>query len=87
MNDMLNYVKIEEFKHLIITKLKDMGFKEYLEVATEDDITSIMLLSNELLHHMRQKENDEVRIELLVTYIVGLWARLIIVHGEDVNSL
>lgn len=87
MSEMLNYMKVEEFKHLLITKLRDIGMKEYLDMATEQDITNIMLLANELLYHMNQKEDDGVRIELLVTYIVGLWARLLILHGEKPGDL
>lgn len=86
-NDMLNYMKIEEFKRLLVTKLRSIGLQKYLDVATEDDLTKIMILTNELLQHMQNKEDKDTQIELLVTYIVGLWARLIIFHGDDVNEL
>jgi hypothetical protein len=87
MSEMLNYVKVEEFRHLLVTKLKDMGLKQYLDVATDQDITNIMILANELLQYMREKEDKDMQIELLITYIVGLWARLLILHGDNIQEL
>jgi hypothetical protein len=87
MSEMLNYVKVEEFRHLLVTKLKDMGLKQYLDVATDQDITNIMILANELLQYMREKEDKDMQIELLITYIVGLWARLLILHGDNIKEL
>ena len=87
MSEMLNYVKVEEFRHLLVTKLKDMGLKHYLDVATDQDITNLMILANELLQYMREKDDKDTQIELLITYIVGLWARLLILHGDNIQEL
>lgn len=87
MDEMKNYMRIEEFKHLLITKLHTMGLKDYLDASNDADIHNIMVLCNQLLKYMHEKQDDEEKIELLVTYIVGLWARLIIYHGDDPNEL
>lgn len=87
MSDMSNYVKVEEFRHLIMAKLKAMGYKKYLDVSTEADIDGIMILCNTMLQYMRAKEDKDEQIELLVTYIIGLWARLLIIHGDKIDEL
>ena len=87
MSEMSDYIKIEEFKHLLVTKLHGIGLQKYLDVATDDDIHNIMVLTNMLLKFMSDKEDKDIRIEALITYIVGLWARLLIYHGDDPNEL
>lgn len=87
MSELSNYIKIEEFKSLIIAKLRGMGYQKYIDVANDDDLAGIMILCNTLLHYMNAKDDKDEVIELLVTYIVGLWARLLIHHGDDINEL
>lgn len=87
MDVMTNYAKVEEFKRMLMTKMRNMGLKDYLDVATEEDIVNLMKLTNTLLIFMQEKESDHERIELMFTYTIGLWARLLIEYGDDIDKL
>lgn len=87
MSDMSDYIKIEEFKHLLVSKLRSIGLQKYLDVATDKDMDNLIKLANTLLLHMKERDDKDVQIELLITYILGLWARLLIEHGADAEDL
>lgn len=87
MSEMSDYMKIEEFKRMLMTKLYHMGMKNYLEAASPEDTHNIMVLAHNMLTKLREKEDHDEKVEFLVSYIIGLWARLIIEFQDDPRIL
>ena len=82
-----DYVKIENMKHLILSHLEDMGLKEQVRVMSDDEVSKIIEMMAHLANELRVQENDEKRIEMMVAYIVALWARLLVDYGANLKEL
>ena len=82
-----DYVKIEHMKGLILSHLEGMGLKEQVRVMTDDDINKIINMMVMLAEELKIKENNDQRIEVLVSYIIALWARLIVDYGAELKEL
>jgi hypothetical protein len=82
-----DYVKLEQMKGLILRHLDGMGLKEQVRVMTDDDINKIIHMMAILANELKIKENNEERIEVMVSYIIALWARLLIDYGADLKEL
>jgi hypothetical protein len=81
-----DYVKIENMKGLILLHLDKMGLGEEVKVMNDDDLNkliSLMAQIGETLYPIP----DEQRVELLIGYVVSLWAKLIVNYGADLGDL
>jgi len=76
-----DYVKIENMKHLILSHLEDMGLKEQVRVMNDDDINQIIAMMVNLSDELQALPSDEKRIEILVSYVVVLWTKLLVDYG------
>jgi hypothetical protein len=82
-----DYVKLEGMKQLILAHLESMGLKEQVRVMTDDDVNKIIEMMSYLANELRVQESDEKRIEMMVSYIVALWARLLVNYGANLKEL
>ena len=82
-----DYAKLERIKSLILGHLYAMGLKKQVKALKESDLDQIIILMNNLGDQLKLKDTDEERLEMLVSYIIGLWAKLIIEYGADINEL
>jgi hypothetical protein len=82
-----DYVKLEQMKHLILSYLESMGLKEQVRVMSDDEVNKIIEMMAHLANELRVQENDEKRIEMMVAYIVALWARLLVDYGANLKEL
>jgi hypothetical protein len=82
-----DYVKLENMKHLILSHLENMGLKEQVRVMNDEDVNKIIEMMSCLANELRVQESDEKRIEMMVSYIVALWARLLVDYGANLKEL
>lgn len=82
-----DYVKLTEMKNLILVHLNKMGMKEQVRTMNDDDLEKIMYMMSLMGDQLKLKENDTERIELLISYTVCLWTRLIVDYGVDLKEL
>jgi len=82
-----DYVKLEHMKRLILSHLESMGLKEQVRVMTDEDINKIIEMMAILAEELRVLPDDERRIEVMVSYIVALWARLLVDYGANLKEM
>jgi hypothetical protein len=82
-----DYVKIEHMKQLVLARLEHMGLKEQVRVMSDDEVNKIIEMMAHLANELQIQENDEKRIEMMVAYIVALWARLLVDYGANLKEL
>ena len=82
-----NYVKIEQMKNMIMMHLEKMGLREQVRVMTDEDLTKVMALLGLMGHQLEIIKDEEHRTEMLVSYIVCLWVKLIVDYGADLKEL
>jgi hypothetical protein len=82
-----DYVKLEELKQALTTRLLKNGLKDRVEGMVDDDLNKLMQLMAALNTYLYDKETDEERLQLLVNYIIGLWGILIIDYQHPTEEL
>jgi hypothetical protein len=82
-----DYVKIENMKHLVLANLENMGLKEQVRVMSDDEINKIIAMMAHLSDELHSLSGDAKRIEMLVSYVVALWTKLIVDYGANPEEL
>lgn len=82
-----DYAKIEQMKNLILEHLDSMGLSDQVRAMNDADLEKIMLLMGLMGDQIKQKNNDEERMELMMSYIICLWTRLIVDYGAELREL
>lgn len=82
-----DYAKIEELKSMLIGQLVKLGMIEETEVINEHDLDMMLSLMAQLNKKLMTQDTIDARMDMLVGYIIGLWARLIIDHGATMEDL
>lgn len=82
-----DYVKIENMKHLVLAHLENMGLKEQVRVMKDNEVNSIIAMMAYLSDELHALPSDEKRIEVLVSYVVALWTKLIVDYGVNPEDL
>ena len=82
-----DYAKIEELKRMLVGQLVRLGMIEETEVINEDDLDMMLSLMAQLNKELMTKDSIDERMDMLVGYIIGLWARLIIDYGAKMEDL
>ena len=82
-----DYVKIEQMKNMILSHLEGMGLHEQVRSMNDMDLEKIMLLMGLMGEQIKNKKNDEERMELMMSYIICLWTRLIVDYGAELKEL
>lgn len=82
-----DYKKIEELKTLIVEHLRALEMIEQSQVVNDHDLEVIIAAMAELHIEMAKKGTEQEVINYLITYIIGLWGRLIIDYGAKFEDL
>ena len=82
-----DYAKIEELKRMVVNHLRKLGMLEETEVISEEDLDIMLSLMAQLNKELVTKDTIEERMDMLVGYIIGLWARLVIDYGAKMEDL
>ena len=82
-----DYVKIEQIKGILMERLSQLGLKEQLKVMTDEDMGKLITMMWYLGGLLESKKNEEEKNELLMNYVVGLWARLIVDYNAGIEEL
>jgi hypothetical protein len=82
-----DYVKIEQMKNLLTRHLLQMRMFEQVQTINDRDLDMLISLMAQLFDELRGKETDDERMEFMVEYIIGLWGRLIIDYGANMDEL
>ncbi len=81
-----DYVKIENMKQLILIHLEKMGFGEEIKVMNDVDLDKLICLMAQIGDTLSPLPDDK-RVDLLIGYLIGLWTRLIVDYGADLDDL
>lgn len=82
-----DYVKIEQIKSILMERLSKLGLKEQLKVMTDEDMSKLITMMWYLGNLLEAKKSEEEKNELLMNYVVGLWARLIVDYSAGIEEL
>jgi hypothetical protein len=84
---MVDYIKLSEMKNVIMAHLDKMGLKEQVRVINDEDLSKVMYLMSLLGEQLKSKETDSERIEMLISYIICLWVKMIVDYGVELKEL
>ena len=82
-----DYVKISEMKNYILTHLENMGLKEEVRHMNDEDLDKLMDMMGILGDQLKLKATDEEKTEMLISYVVCLWTKLIVNYGAKLTEL
>lgn len=86
MTTISNYLKIEELKQMLVLQMKTLGLLEQTQVINDEDL-KIMIHAMANLNKELTSTESEDKINYLVSYIIGLWGRLIVDYGAKLEEL
>ena len=81
------YVKLNEMKGFVLAHLERMGLKEQVRTMNDEDIEKIMYMMSLMGEQLKEKDNDIDKIEMLVSYVICMWARLIVDYNAPLSEL
>lgn len=82
-----DYVKLTEMKNYLLMHLEKMGLKDEVRTMNDDDLEKIMYMMSLMGEQLRAKDTSEERIEMLISYVICMWAKLIVDYGADLKEL
>lgn len=84
----LEYEDKDTQKTLVIQKLEELGYEDYVEELTEKDLFNMVDTIGEMVDAMNNDiEEDEEKLNFLINYIIVLWAEMIVDLGKDSSLL
>jgi hypothetical protein len=88
MNDSIaNYVKLEEFKILLVDCIKDLGYVDELKVLNETDLNKMAYKLLGLFKELKEKDSPGEKEVYLIGYVIGLLAKLVIQYGAKIEDI
>lgn len=85
--NIVDYLKIEEIKSIIVIQLRMLGLNEQAKTINEKDLDLMINVMSQIGAELREKETEDERLDFLIAYIVGLLGRLIIDYGAKLEEL
>jgi len=82
-----DYIKIEEIKRLLVAQLVSLGLLEHGQPMSEKNLDTMITAMSQLHQELQKLKTEEEQKDYLIAYIVGLWGRLIIDFGADIEAL
>jgi hypothetical protein len=82
-----DYVKLSEIKHYVLAHLDNMGLKEQVKTMNERDLDSLIYMMSLIGEQIKTKATNEERVEMLISYIICLWTKLIVDYGASLKEL
>lgn len=83
----IDYVKIEELKRMVVFQLRQLGMLEEAQTINERDLDIIITAMAQLHGELGKKEEFPEKMDYLIAYIIGLWGRLVIDYGATIKEL
>ena len=83
----IDYVKIEELKRMVVFQLRQLGMLEEAQTINERDLDIIITAMAQLHGELNKKEEFTEKMDYLIAYIIGLWGRLVIDYGATIKEL
>lgn len=82
-----DYVKLTEMKGYLLMHLEKMGLKDEVRTMNDEDLEKIMYMMSLMGDQLRAKEDLDERLEMLVSYLICMWTKLIVDYGADLTEL
>ena len=82
-----DYLKLEEMKSYLLSHLGEMGLKEQVKTMNDADLEKIMYMMSLMGDQLKKKGTNEEKIEMLISYMICLWTKLIVDYGADLKEL
>lgn len=82
-----DYVKLTEMKNQLLLHLEEMGLKEQTHTMDDEAIEKIMYMMSLMGEQIKKRNTNEERVEMLISYIICMWTKLIVDYGADLKEL
>lgn len=82
-----DYVKLSEMKNYLMMHLDSMGLKELVRTMNDEDLEKLMYMMSLMGEQLKKKETPEEKMEMLISYTICLWTKLIVEHGVSLKEL
>ena len=82
-----DYMKLNEMKNYLMMHLERMGMKEQVRTMNDDDLEKLMYMMSLMGEQLKDKEKDEEKIEMLISYLICMWTKLIVDYGASLKEL
>ena len=82
-----DYVKLSEMKNYLLAHLSRMGLKEQVKTMNDEDLEKIMYMMSLLGDQIKKKDSEQERTEMLISYIICMWCKLIVDYGANLTEL
>lgn len=83
-----DYVKIEEVKNLVLSKLRMLGLKKQVSVMNDNDLKKLMRLMSTLYLVMEDETRpDGDKSKAMVDYILYLWVTILVDYGGEIGGI
>ena len=80
------YAKLAEIKNYLLSYLKIVGLNEQVRVANDDDLDKLVRMVIATSDQLKEKSYED-QVGFLTSYIICMWAKLIIDYGADIEDL
>jgi len=75
------YIKMEEFKRLLVSHLRSLGMEEEMSVVNDGDLKSLVSFMSHLNKELKQLKTEEQKTNFLTLYTMSLACSLVVVFG------
>jgi hypothetical protein len=82
-----DYVKLNEMKNYLLMHLDNMGLREQVRTMNDEDLEKLIYMMSLIGDQLKKKDNDHDKIEMLISYVICLWAKLIVDYGATLEEL
>lgn len=84
----LEYEEKDKQKIILMDKLVDMGYEDYVEKLSDQDLFNMVDTFVDIVDVMNNEiEEDEAKFNFLLDYIIVMWAEMIVDLGKDSELL
>ena len=83
----LDYADQEERKLMLVERLIELECEDKLDKLSDDQLSDMTTVMEQLIQTIMDELDPEVKINILVDYILVLWAEMIVDLGKDSSLL
>lgn len=81
-NSFLNYVNSIKVKELLLEQMVMAGYSGKI---SDEDMDKIVFILSEIGRRLKNIKDPQEQLDMLLTHILCLWAKLIVDHDEDIK--
>ena len=82
-----DYVKLNEMKNYLMGHLDRMGLKEQVRTMNDEDLEKLMYMMSLMGEQLKKKNTEEEKMEMLISYLICMWTKLIVDYGAPLTEL